>query len=274
MKRKILLINLFFAMFPCLILPQNGGLELEMMQQKFKNFQYSEVVVLAEKALSTKASISEQNLIKIYEMKAIAHYSLMDMTASLNSFLELLKMDDNYSLDPVQTSPKIIHFFNEIKSNLQQKVEQPVAPIPVVKPDTVRIFIDKTGPIKGSLTRSLLLPGWGHLHSASKTKGLFLGTASVLTLGSGLYYIFDCKDKEKCYLNETDKALMDSKYKNYNTSYKIRNTLILSYTAIWLYSQVDLLVFHKHQPTENRTTYIQPSLTHDGTPVLSCKIKF
>jgi hypothetical protein len=58
-----------------------------------------------------------------------------------------------------------------------------------------------------------------------------------------LYFIVDANEKEKAYLSETNSVLIQSNYDKYNKSYKIRNTLIATYAAIWLYSQIDLLFF-------------------------------
>ena len=56
-----------------------------------------------------------------------------------------------------------------------------------------------------------------------------------------LYFIFDAENKRSQYLSEVDPMLIEKKYTNYNTSYKIRNTLIATYALIWIYTQIDIL---------------------------------
>ena len=58
-----------------------------------------------------------------------------------------------------------------------------------------------------------------------------------------VYFVFDTDSKRNDYLNAIEPSLIESNYDKYNTSYKIRNSLIITYAVIWLYSQLDLLVF-------------------------------
>ncbi|MEW6703038.1 MAG: hypothetical protein AB1298_10030, partial [Bacteroidota bacterium] len=51
------------------------------------------------------------------------------------------------------------------------------------------------------------------------------------------------KRRENNYLKETDKILIAQKYDDYNRSYRVRNTLIISYAVIWVFSQLDLFLF-------------------------------
>jgi hypothetical protein len=70
-----------------------------------------------------------------------------------------------------------------------------------------------------------------------------LTSVGAVSLGAAIYYAVDSNTKEKKYLDETDPALIPSLYSKYNTSYKLRNFSLLSFAAVWLYSQIDLLFF-------------------------------
>jgi hypothetical protein len=105
--------------------------------------------------------------------------------------------------------------------------------------------------INSAIAKSLIVPGWGHLHLKNNTKGWILTTASTAILGSMIYFILDANKKENNYLAETNATLIQQKYGDYNSSYKIRNLLIASYAAIWLYSQIDILFFSKELGSEN-----------------------
>ncbi len=223
---------------------QTAPVEIEIMQQHLRNFEYDSVITMSEQLLQDKARLAASNLVEIYRMKAIAHYSLLEMNAALNSFVEILKIDPNYSLDPVQTSPKIIKFFNEIKSNFQNKASS-AEKIQPARIDTVKLVMDTSTAYRNTLTRSMLLPGWGHLYLQQKKKGWILSTLGVATFASAIYYIFDSRDKQKAYLNEIDLSKMDKKYNAYNRSYKTRNILISAYAIVWLYSQIDIFVFQR-----------------------------
>ncbi|NOY61225.1 MAG: hypothetical protein GXO75_20125 [Calditrichaeota bacterium] len=238
----IFVATLGFAVFSTTASAQTRSVEIEIMQQHLVNFKYDSVVTMADKMLADKRSFSESELLEIYRMKAIAHYSLLEMNAALNSFVEILKIDPEYSLDPVRTSPKIVKFFNEIKSNIQQKASPPET-IQPVKTDTVKLIMDTGSVYRNTLARSMLLPGWGHLYLQNHKKGWLLSVLSTATLASAIYYIFDSRDKQKAYLNEIDPSMMDKKYNSYNRSYKTRNIFISAYAVLWLYSQTDILVF-------------------------------
>ncbi|NIA30817.1 MAG: hypothetical protein GWP06_13005 [Actinobacteria bacterium] len=240
----IFVVILGFAVFSTAASAQTRSVEIEIMQQHLVNFEYDSVVTMAEKMLADKSSFSVKELLEIYRMKAIAHYSLLEMNAALNSFVEILKINPDYSLDPVRTSPKIVKFFNEIKSNFRQKTSPPET-IQPVKTDTVKLIMDTGSVYRNTLIRSMLLPGWGHLYLQSRKKGWFLSVLSTAALGSAIYYIFDSRDKQKAYLNEIYPSNMDIRYNAYNRSYKTRNILISTYALLWLYSQTDILVFQR-----------------------------
>ena len=205
-------------------------------------------------------------------MKAIAHYSLRSMNDALNSFIEILKLDPDYSLDPVLTSPKIIDFFNnEVKSNFQQTPLQ-IKEHAVLK-DTVRVFIDNARLIRGSVVRSLVLPGWGHLHMGRKAKGLFLTAASATAIGFIAKYAMDADEKEKLYLQQTRPDLIKQKYQEYNKSYKTRNYLLIAFSAVWVYAQMDLLFVQKFDSEAGKMS-LQPLLNLESHPQIGFSLSF
>ena len=242
--RLIRLIILLFVLSSSLLLCQEqvniGDVEL-----KFQSLDYHSVIKLADILLADKTGLSQNDLINLYVMKGVSQYSIGEREPSRKCFSEVLKLDTNYELDPVVISPKIITFFNDIKNeygggnNLTQ--QQTV----VDSTQNVQYMIPQFNAslYKNSLTRSLILPGWGHLYANQTTKGWILTGASLATAAGMAYYIFDAESKESDYLKASDPVEIQSKYEDYNSSYKIRNTLIVSYAVIWIYSQIDLLFF-------------------------------
>ena len=86
-------------------------------------------------------------------------------------------------------------------------------------------------------------------------KGILFMGAGLLTLGSSVYFFIDANNKENKYLNETDPRVIGSRYNDYNSAYKIRNTLIISYIVIWIYTQIDMLLFSRNDDSiENNST--------------------
>jgi tetratricopeptide (TPR) repeat protein len=221
---------------------------IDSLTAKYNSFDYNGAVDVANNLISAKQNFTDDELIIIYVIKGIAHYSLGQLESAKISFTQILNIDESYNLDPINISPKIVSFYNEIKENYTQTII-PVEPIDlaarvdtVVKIDT--LFIQPHyAPISSSIIKSIVLPGWGHISTGDNTKGWLLSSAGLAALGSMVYFIFDTDSKRNSYLNEIDQSLIEAKYDKFNTSYKIRNTLIIAYAAIWLYAQLDLLIF-------------------------------
>lgn len=222
-------------------------IKIEDIRNRYESFEYQDVIRLVDIFLYNNISIQKSDSLEVLTMKAVSHYSLNQIIGAEETFQEIIKLDYNYNLDPAKISPKVISFFNEIKSRFEQiedvsagKEEPEIKSIPINQEEITAL---QNQLYTATFTKSVLLPGWGHLHLENNTKGWLLAAASALTLGSMIYFIFDSNSKEESYLNETDPDLIASKYDQYNTSYKIRNSLIIGYTIIWLYSQLDLLYF-------------------------------
>jgi hypothetical protein len=181
-------------------------------------------------------------------MKAVSHYSRADDRSASYSFIEILKIDTSYSLDPSTNSPKIISFFDEIKEEYLSSIREMKDPPTIIKYDTVYVpvnvrDIQSEYILKQALIRSVFLPGSGHLYKEGNLKSWILTSLSVASISAGVYYIIDSNKKEKLYLEETDRDKIPDKYREYNSSYRMRNFAFISFAALWLYSQLDLLFF-------------------------------
>lgn len=267
---------IIFFFFTCQLFSQES-ISIGEIRDKYESFEYESAIHLADKLLAAQDSLLHNDLVNIYIMKAVSHYSIGDRLSSRQSFIELLNLDKNYQLDPVTISPKIITFFNEIKETYQP-IEKDIPEEKITVMDTLKISdpmilkIQKEI-IQGSAIRSILLPGWGHIYLEDNPKGWILTSASALTLGSMIYFIFDTNSKEQDYLNESREDLISKKYDDFNTSYRIRNTLIISYIVLWIYSQIDIFFFSDDRISQK----INSELTFQhGSPQinLTYKIRF
>ncbi len=243
MKNQILIIYCII-LFTFNISAQNKD-GLEEIKSQFQSFNYSNVITIAEKMLQDESRYNDDELIEIYLLKGISHYSLKQADEVKSCFYEMLKLNRNYKIEPSRVSPKIITEFEKAKIEYEQIISNNESSV-IVKTDTLysvdTLYVEPDRDVYSSaMIRSIILPGWGHLYAGHKTKGLILTSASALTLGSMLYYIIDANDKRSRYLNELDPELIDQKYDEYNSSYKIRNILFVTYALIWIYSQLDIL---------------------------------
>ncbi len=239
MMRKILTTGLLLLLWSCASLRAQS---LESLRIKYEKFEYQAVVDQAREMLQHRARMDSAGIRETLLLSAISHYSLLNVDASMVDFLELLRLDPQFQLDPASTSPKIIQFFNEIKQSAHREPEKERV---LVRVDTVRTLIDVGRPLTAALKRSMLWPGWGQCYLGRRTEGRLLRAASVLTCAAAVWATVDCRNKEKTYLNTTSRVLMDQRYNEYNKSYKTRNLLWSSLAAVWLYSQLDVLYFHK-----------------------------
>ena len=234
--KELLLIFLFFTITEV----WGQAVTYEMVKKEFDSFNHEKVIQLSDELLKGDA-LSDSLKADVYLMRAVTFYTLDSEINSRASFAEILKIDKNYLPDPSIVSPKIISLFNEVKSAYLKTLS-----VPGQNDSTKTIEIPKvfdSGLMKGSVVRNIILPGWGQLHSGSTVKGIILSVLSVSAASSMIYYISDTNNKENEYLKETNKSIIQEKYNAFNDSYKIRNTLILSYAAIWVLSQLDLFFF-------------------------------
>jgi TM2 domain-containing membrane protein YozV len=100
--------------------------------------------------------------------------------------------------------------------------------------------------IKPVIIRSLIFPGWGQLYNNNKLKGWILTSLGAITISSAVYFIIDSNNKQKKYLNDVNLSTIQNNYNEYNTSYKLKNISIISFIAVWVYSQIDILFFSQN----------------------------
>lgn len=226
--------------------------EITNLQKHYESFEYSTVITDANNLLLDKDRFSDESLIKIYTLKAASHYAMNDLIDARKSFVNLLKINIECELDTLQYSPKLIDFYHSVKNEfldiLNAKNEKDIENSKTENQFTKQNFVTV---YNTSIAKSIILPGWGHLELKDNTQGWILTSVSALTLGSMIYFIIDANTKENDYLSETNSDLIQKKYNSYNKSYKIRNTLIAAYAAVWLYSQIDILFFSNKLGSKN-----------------------
>lgn len=269
------IIFFFISTFSVLIAQTNK--ELDALQNEYESFNYATVISKAHDLLLDKERFSDETIIEISTLKAASHYAMGELENTRKTFIEILKLNENFELSNISYSPKLVDFFHEVKAEFldvlkvneekytQQKEVQPA-------------FIDQTQLLtherNTALAKSLLLPGWGHLSLGDNTKGWILTSAGVAALGSMIYFIVDANNRENDYLSEINSTQIQIKYDEYNKSYKIRNALIATYAAIWIYSQIDILFFSNQLGSENISAHISDNLQLTNQNKITLSFKF
>src|SRR5574338_132771 len=136
---------------------------LSLMKKKFDQFKYVEVVTMANKLLLKKVPFTKTDILGIYKLKGISHYSLSEDDAAKKSFIEILRIDTSYTLDSTKISPKIISFYNQVKQNYIQQQKE-IEANTVVRIDTVYVpkieyDAEHEWKLKNAIARSLIVPG-------------------------------------------------------------------------------------------------------------------
>jgi hypothetical protein len=238
------LLSLFFIIAITNIAYGQLKKDYEALIISFESIDYNEVISISNSVLNSYSAIPADTLKSIHEMRAVALFALGENDLARNDFIEILKIDSDYTPDPLIISPKIIAFFNPIKAEFNNIIE-------FSENNSRQVDSSKFIPVSSfnqnlynnSIFRSILIPGLGHLHAGSKLKGITLTALSGLLIGSSAYFIIRTNELQKEYASQSEPDEIRAKYDEYNTSFKIRNALLISYALLWIYTQIDLLFF-------------------------------
>ncbi len=255
---------------------QADSLSISRIQEKFKSFEYVEVIRHSEMLLRKKQNLSNEALIELHQMRAISYYSMDSLTLAINAFSDILNINSEFQFDPVKTSPKIIAFFDGIRLNLATAQDTDALSTNRAQSDSLAFFLAQSqvnNKLRSVMARSILLPGWGHLHRGNRTKGWILTIASVTAVSSAIYFFDDSRTKEKAYLNETDLSKTDARYDAFNSAFKKRNVVMVAYALIWLYAQADLLIFSRSSFAEFPISAELSKLHIDSPPELRVSLQ-
>lgn len=220
---------------------------IERIKKLFnEEYEYEKVIQLSNELVNSK-EIGDSTRIDLYLMRAVSFYAVGNEALARTNFENILRIRKTFTPDVTKVSSKIIVLFNEVKTEFLR-----VNPMEATTPEDVakilNLAAEKESQLKNASVKNLFVPGWGQTALGATTKGILMGGLSTANLAAMIYYVFDTNKKEDAYLKETNKLLVDQKYSSYNSSYKTRNVLIVTYAALWIYSQIDLHFFNNTLP--------------------------
>jgi len=235
--------------------------DISQVKYLYEELRFEEAIKFGQHVLKAEDIKSAQHLEYIHQYMAFSFYIIGKIDSSRVHFLSLLSINPEIALDPVETSPKIIDFFNQIKVNFQEINEnQNVISFPKY------IFIEDKRP--DAAWRSALFPGWGQYYKGQPTRAYILGGAfltSAVIFGVSLVNENRYKDS---YHNSTDPDDISSNYDKYNNWSKIRQLSTYTTIGIWLLSFADALWSDYPKIELNYLT------TDHNTDLLSVKFSF
>lgn len=257
-----------------LVSAQEPASDLRPLIEKFRSFEYHAVIAMAESLLAHQKSLPPLQAIEVYRMRAIAHYTLSQAEAAKASFAAILEIDSTFALDTLQNSPKIVDFYQQVKSQFQRRRERKEPEIKTELRDTpANTPLQPQPDFTKAISRSLLWPGWGHRVYGRSTKGWILSLAGLATAGATAYYFFDSRQKESDYLNETRQDQINEKYERYNFSYRLRNFSAIAFVAVWAYSQFDLFSLARKNANASQSAITPLLLDAHLQPALGMKLE-
>jgi len=236
---------LLFALFGIQTLyAQKLDQSIQSLENDFKSFKYEQVLKKGRFLLGDPYA-SRKDSLQIFQYMLSSAYALNDTSQARTIIEEILKIDHSFKLNPKDTSPKIIEFFNYVKQ--QNRREQEKNSTPIVRTITV--------PVKTShLITSLLFPGAGHLLAGKKKKGYTYSAVTGFWLAGIVYSCYETDKRADDYLKAQRGADFSSLYDRYNTAYQIRNLLIVGYGLWNIFNLYDL----------NQTEATQLNVTSDA----------
>ncbi len=212
--------------------------QIQNLDKDFRSFKYKKVIEKG-KFLLSDPYVTKEDSLTIYKYMLNAAYALADTTEAKNIIRQIIKCDPEFALNPQETSPKIIEFFNHVKNQIKQ--HKPIVPTqPSVNTEEQRIPLAyRPLPFK-AMVYSVLLPGNGHLHQNFIGKGIRFTGISLGLIGSIVYTAVQTNKKRDAYMRARSGADFDRLYNDYNKMYKIRNILIGAFVAWDIYVLFDL----------------------------------
>jgi hypothetical protein len=114
---------LVFASFPAW--PQagdfgRGNRHLKEAKILYDNLQYREALDRLKTAIRTKGN-TRKDIVEIYKYMGSIYIIQGHKKHATRAFELLLKVDANYEMNPLLTSPKILNFFNKVKEGILKK---------------------------------------------------------------------------------------------------------------------------------------------------------
>ncbi len=262
------LLFLVLSVLPTLAQPYSA--DTEKLNVLFQEFRYQDVIRQGEEMLGQKQDLTVVEKCEILRFLALSYYARQDMQGALRNFAEIIKLDNNYRLDPIKNSPKILAFFEEIRNQIPS-----TGPAhPAQKEDSLLVApaIVMTDSLQNAAYRrmalSFVLPGSGQIWRGEKTKGWLLLGGNFALMVTFVYFAGETNRLEDQYLQATDRNEISAAYDKYNQAYKKRNLALAGFLTIWLYTQIDFLFLSQPSDHPPQVTWY-PTMDRSGRAALT-----
>jgi hypothetical protein len=164
--------------------------QLALARSQFAHGEYKKVIDTLEHELYPQARISdEEELKEAHYLLGTANFFVDHRDKARREFSALLYLDPGRELDPLVTDPNVYKFFNEIKNENRQKLEEmnriKQREAEEKKKPSKEIVITRT--VREGSTFSNFIPfGYGQFRNGQAGKGTFFLVSELLTAGGSI----------------------------------------------------------------------------------------
>lgn len=199
---------------------------------------YEEVLERAEGLLAEDSLVDRTTQVELRKYIAYSYVALGRTSDAKAEFKAILAADSSLVLEPQLVSPKIIEVFDEAKEEMR---------VTGYRPDSTASLgsgnLGLTLSLRTATLRSFTFPGLGQFYSGERVKGWLFAAGEGLCLGGFIVsQVFTVKT-HRDYMEVTDPAEMEVRYRVYNNWYRTRNALAGLSVGIWISAPLDILIF-------------------------------
>jgi len=220
---------------------------LSKIERLYERGDYATVELEARRALES-LELKDSSRIELEQYLAFALVAQGNTKSAVDHFVQIFMMNENFSLDPILTSPKILTVFEEAKQSFEEMKRQ--------KQKATITTMNVQGRKSVSL-RVILFPGLEQLHQGRKTEGYVFMCAGIVTASMTGYFSIERSKYRKKYLDADTPAKAQDFYKDYNNFHKARAYSAYAFLATYLCSEISAIVFNSPQHSMTFRTNLQ-----------------
>ncbi len=210
---------------------------LKELHAAYDRLDYAEAETKANEALQAYQQLSVEQLAEVHTTLGLIYFTQNRTLEARRHFESALSLRPELDLDPNFVSPKILQFFEQVKTEWTARRSTPADQAPAEAR-----YIILTDPRPAATLRSMVFPGWGQLYKGQRRKGWVLaGLWGASLVGSVATTVARNRAQDR-YQAETDPDRIEARYDTFNRWHKVRNGFLSVSAAIWVYGFVDALV--------------------------------
>lgn len=207
---------------------------LEEIETAYRRIEYERAEFLAREALQNYGQYTVAELADIHTILALIAYNRGQLEAARRQFISALQLSPSLELDPALVPPKIVSYFEDLKTELIAGNAFPT--------EAALRYVLVTDPRVDAALRSMVIPGWGQYYKGQDRRaGLFAGLFG-LTAGGAIFYHFKMESARDRYEDAVSVADAERLYGTYNRYYRTQNGLAQGALVVWVASYLDALI--------------------------------